>query len=254
MKHESPFGRGAEALEHLWQHWENRRKHRMEGPDRPLHPRGLTIALCREAGTDGTAIAREVGKRLGWPVYDHELLERIAGDMGLQTRLLETVDERRMDWLSEAFQDLMSVPHAYEVTYFHGLVRTVLALGSEGECVIVGRGAAFILPGENTLRVHLVAPLAQRLERIRRRRDLSPRDAKRELERLDAEQSAFIRDHFGRDPGDPRNYDVIVNEARRGMDGCADLIVLASQALQRRASRETRSASSADPAVAANRR
>ena len=43
---------------------------------------------------NGTCIAREVGNGVGWHVYDHELLERIAQDMGLRTVLLESVDER----------------------------------------------------------------------------------------------------------------------------------------------------------------
>ena len=32
----------------------------------------LTIALSRQAGAGGTEVARRVGERLGWPVYDRE--------------------------------------------------------------------------------------------------------------------------------------------------------------------------------------
>src|SRR5438132_7288211 len=43
----------------------------------------LTIALMREAGSQGSQIARAVGAQLDWPVYDQELLNLIAQDRGL---------------------------------------------------------------------------------------------------------------------------------------------------------------------------
>jgi hypothetical protein len=47
---------------------------------------------------------------LGWEVYDRELLEKVAQDIGLRTNLLESVDERRQSWLLEASEALLSEP------------------------------------------------------------------------------------------------------------------------------------------------
>jgi len=44
-------------------------------PGKKLVPQ-ITIAISRQAGSSGADIARAVGARLGWPVYDHELLTR----------------------------------------------------------------------------------------------------------------------------------------------------------------------------------
>src|SRR4051794_33035458 len=41
-------------------------------------PAALTIALSREAGARGATIGRRVGRKLGWAVYDKELLEYMA--------------------------------------------------------------------------------------------------------------------------------------------------------------------------------
>ena len=91
------FSRQAEALERARRHWQMRRK---EAEARSTATTtGITIALAREAGAPGTSVAQEVGKRLGWPVYDHQLLERIAQEMGLRVNLLETIDERRQSWI-----------------------------------------------------------------------------------------------------------------------------------------------------------
>ena len=59
----------------------------------------VTIALMREAGTPGTAVAREVGARLGWQVYDYELLERIANELGLRLSPVSGAGEREPDAL-----------------------------------------------------------------------------------------------------------------------------------------------------------
>src|SRR4051812_35661516 len=73
-------------------------------------PPACTVAIMRQAGTPGTSVAREVGARLGWTVYDHELIELIAQEMGLRTSLLESVDEKHQSWLLECAAALSSVP------------------------------------------------------------------------------------------------------------------------------------------------
>jgi len=82
-----------EAFERTRNQW---RRDRAEGPldDAPARrtPR-YTIAVSREAGSGGASIAREIGRRLGWAVYDHELLDKISAETGLRTELLESLDE-----------------------------------------------------------------------------------------------------------------------------------------------------------------
>jgi hypothetical protein len=110
MDRESASEHLAETLQHLCRHWESRRGAVAAQGGQTLLRHAFTIALSREAGTQGSSIAREVGNRLGWHVYDHELLERIAQDMGLRTTLLESVDERRQSWLLETVEAFLSAP------------------------------------------------------------------------------------------------------------------------------------------------
>jgi cytidylate kinase len=196
--------------------------------------RGLTIALEREAGTFGTSLANELGRRLGWPVYDHELLERIAQEMGLRVSLLESVDERPQHWLQEAFRSFGDAPQVTENAYVRHLVETLLSLGAHGQCVIVGRGAAQILPPESTLRVRLVGPLRHRVVTAARRLHLSESDAARWVHDTDAERVRFVRGHFLKDPTDPAQYDLVLGTSRWSEDDCADLILQAARRLEAR--------------------
>src|SRR5262245_30861718 len=62
----------------------------------------LSVAIAREAGSLGHSVARLLGPKLGWPVYDQEILDKIAEEMRRPPTQLEVVDERPAHWLEEA--------------------------------------------------------------------------------------------------------------------------------------------------------
>jgi cytidylate kinase len=222
-------------LTHLAQHWETRyaASVSLEEPSAPP----WAIALEREAGASGTSIAREVAARLHWLVYDRELLERIAQDMGVRSSLLKSVDERRQPWLQESLETFMDAPMISEAAYLRHLIESVLALATHGQCVIVGRGAPFILPPATTLRVRIVAQLPDRIHRVQQMLHLSHMDAERETARLDQERLRFTKTHFLKDPAAPENYDLVLNSSRFSVTECAGCIIEALHHLQARAER-----------------
>jgi cytidylate kinase len=201
----------------------------------PRLPRPFTVALSREVGAGGTRVANAVGERLRWPVYDQELLVKIAQEMNLRLPLVQSVDERHMSWLEEVMEGWSSAPAISESGFVRHLVETVLALASHGECLIVGRGAAQLLPAATTLRVRLVADLNDRVEFIRRDRNLSREEAARYVAETERERVRFIKGHFGQDPADPHGYDLVLNTSRYPVDDCAELIVAGLRRLEARA-------------------
>jgi cytidylate kinase len=219
--------------------WERRKHTAAEAREPAAPPRPFTVALAREAGAGASTIAEEVGRRLGWAVYDRGLVEHIAREMGLRTHLLQSVDERHQSWLTESAQGFLSAlatgPAVTESAYVRHLVETVLALGAHGECVVVGRGSAHILPAETTLRVRLVSPFKARVARAAAKLGLDAEAAARYVREKDHERVRFIRDHFLRDPEDPRVFDLVINTYRLPVSDCADLILAALRRLQARA-------------------
>ena len=199
--------------------------------------RPFSIAFSREVGSGGTQIAQEVGRRLNWPVYDHELLERLAADLKVDVMQLESVDERPGSWLVECLKSFADVASVTEVKYFHRLIKMLLALGAQGECVIVGRGSVFVLPRETTLRVRVVADLEDRVALVQRERGLSAAEAAQYVASKDRERAKFVRDHFCKDLADPLNYDLVLNASRFSTDDCAALVLDALKLQQARAAR-----------------
>jgi cytidylate kinase len=191
----------------------------------PSAPRAFTIAISREAGANGSAVGRLLGERLGWPVYDYELVERIANDMGLRSELLESVDEKRMSWLQELAESFSSETSVTESAYVRHLVQTLLTLAIHGECIIVGRGANVVVPVDTSLRIRLVAPLRARIATVQERRNVSFEEAQRWIEKTDRERARFIKDHFHKDANAPHLHDLVLNTSRLSLATCAEIIL-----------------------------
>lgn len=224
MNEKSSSERLGEALERAKNHWQRARK------DEPLEtltalPRQLpTIAVSREAGTNGGEISRALGKRLGWAVYDRELLQRIGEEMGLRAKLLESVDEKRSSWLRECLDAFYAVPTINSSTYVKHLTEVILSLSTHGGCVIVGRGAVHILPPQSTFRVRLIAPLNERIRRIEERFGIPHEEAARWIKKTDRERARFVKEFFQKDGSDPHGYDLVLDVSRFTTEECVKLL------------------------------
>ncbi len=193
-------------------------------------PTPITIALSRQAGSGGLEIARAVGAQLDWPVYDHELLDKIAEQKGLSKRLIEHLDERSPHWLEQMFRSFGAKEAQREGSYIQGLVGLLMSLSKQGHCVIVGRGAAQSLPPDSTLSVRVVAPRTDRIAQIQRTKNLSAAEAERWVDKHDRERTRFVQHYFHPSPDDPVQYDLVLNSKRMGQDECVALIVQAARA------------------------
>src|SRR5207253_2128180 len=118
--------------------------------------------------------------------------------------------------------------------YVRHLMETIVSLGAHGECVIVGRGAAEILPAYTSLRVRLVGPREDRIAATSQRLSISLAEATRWIDETDRERVRFVKDYFRKDPTDPNGYDLILNFVRWSVLECAAIIIEALHRMQGR--------------------
>ncbi len=215
--------RHAEALEHVFGYRLNGQKTDVEPSETDLDR--FTIALSREVGTPEQEVAREVGERLGWPVYDREIPARIAEQVHLPLRAVAEIDERRQNWLLECISAFGAHHDLSESRYFHHLVSVIRSMGDRGRCLIVGHGAGFILPSRTTLRVRLIGDRERRVSAFARSMKTDRATAAHRLEEVNRERGRFLRDHFHVDPTQPDHYDLILNTSQWSISECADVIL-----------------------------
>lgn len=197
---------------------------------RPQMPASLTIAISRESGARGDTIGRRVGKKLGWQVYNQEVLEYISQEGSFRDDVTENLSPEAAQWAAERLQLLLREQNLSQHPAILNLAKIVLALGARGEAVLVGRGAGCILPAASTLNVRIVAPLADRIAYMSQWLRLTVEAAAEQVRLRDARRADFLETHFHRRPGDIHHYDMLLNSSFLGEDVCAELIIQAARA------------------------
>jgi len=201
-------------------------------PRQPFTPEAISIAVSREAGSRGGTIALRAAKKLGWHVYHQELLEYLAQEGASRQDPVGSLSEEAAQWANERLETLLRQQSLSQHPSIRELARIVLALGAQGEAVILGRGSGFVLPPETTLHVRVVAPLADRVAYMSQWMRLTMEQAAKQVEMRDQRRAEFILTYFHRQPSEIHYYDLILNSFLLGEETCADLIAEAARAKQ----------------------
>jgi cytidylate kinase len=189
--------------------------------EKVIHP---YLAISRESGADGGRLARLVGEKLGWKVFDRELLDYMAEHFNLSRITLEFVDETVSSWFHEMFGTWLDQQMLSQAEYVSRLGRVVLLAAQYESTIFVGRGAQYILPRERGLLARIIAPLKQRIDRLMERRQCSRQEAERYADATDAGRTAFVHRYFHKDSADPHLYDLVINLERTSLEDAAELL------------------------------
>jgi cytidylate kinase len=193
-------------------------------------PAGLTIAVSREAGSRGNTIGERAARKLGWSVYNQELLEYTAREGVFRSNVREALSPEASRWVDTQLEQLLREQVISQHPSIQELARTVLALGAQGEVVLIGRGAGFLLPRPSTLHVRIIAPVNDRVAYMSQWLRLTWAEAAEQVRQRDSRRAEFLATHFHRQPHDNYQYDMILNSGLLGEDRCAELIVQAARA------------------------
>ena len=203
------------------------RRWQIEGGAGMPQPRGPLVAFSRWAGSDGDEVATRVAEWLDYGFFDAATIDRLAAEPELGAPLdagLDAAQREAVDGRVEAV--LRFAPAAPR-----GLVRLIATLGERGMAVLLGRGAASILPSTRALRVLIVAPETLRAERVAQAQGISLADAKTHVARADATRRAALQELFGIATEDLTHYDLVLNTEALSVEAAAALVV---DALRRR--------------------
>lgn len=192
-----------------------------------LKPRGLTVALTREAGGWGNEIARGVGERLGWQVFGQESLDQLVRDPAAREEILADLPHGAIEWADDQLSRLLRQRQLVQSSLAGETARLLFSLAARGEVVVVGRGAGFILPPESTLHIRVIAPRPERVRSLGDWMRLAPAEAEVEVDTRDAARDHFLKQLHDGDPHDPLLYDITLNSSRLGIETCVRIIVAA---------------------------
>lgn len=186
---------------------------------------GPYITISREYGSGGTELSHLLAEKFGWRVFDREIIEAIAGRTHAREELVARFDEHRQNAMDTYLRNLFTGQRFDNTQYLYHLSQVLLSLAHNGNAVILGRGANFVLPPEAGLRVRVTAPLALRCVRVMHELSCDEKKALQEINRRDKERKDFLQRQFHVPADDACAYDVTINTAQIEMTAAADLLI-----------------------------
>ena len=189
----------------------------------------IIINIGRQFGGGGLGVAYELGKKLGIPVYDKELIAKAAQDSGFSKGIFEESDEKkRLFSLSSIFASRFGDTENYmsDRGLFKMQSETIRKIAEQGSAIIVGRCSDYILRDmECTLDVFLTSPLEVRAARIAERSGLSLEEAEKLAEEKDRNRAEYYNYYTFTDWGVASRYDLCLDSSVLGIEGTADMII-----------------------------
>ncbi|MBE6216575.1 MAG: cytidylate kinase-like family protein [Bacteroidales bacterium] len=190
----------------------------------------IIITIGRQFGAGGKLVADALGRKLGIPVYDSELITRASQDSGFSAELFVRKDEKRSFFsFTSIFANGFSNDqdnYMSENSLFKLQSATISKLAETGSAIIVGRCSDYILRDRtDTLDVFLTAPAEVRALRVSDRAGIPYDDALEMLEKRDKGREEYYNYYTFGDWGKASNYDICVDSSILGIEGTAEFII-----------------------------
>jgi hypothetical protein len=210
-----------------------------EMPVRPFRP-GPAVTVSYQTGAGEHEIASRVAGVLQetesmdtapWTVFDRQLVEQALREHQFPETMAKFIAEDHRNFVEEEIRDILGLhPPAWVIV--PQIAETVLRLANAGHVVLVGRGAVFITSKvPNVFHVRLVAPLPNRIDRVRMTENLSEKAAAKYITKNDRGRNRYLKAYFHGRQDDDLLYDMVINTGRIPYIEAAQLI--AKQAHER---------------------
>ena len=190
----------------------------------------IIITIGRQFGSGGKCVAEVLGRKLGIPVYDQELIMKAAQESGFSAEFFEQSDEKRRFF---SLSSIFATAYSSETENYmsdKGLFRiqceTIRNIAGQGSAVIVGRCSDYVLRDmENKLDVFLTSPLEKRAARVAERQGIDYAKALETVEREDRNREEYYNYYTFGNWGIASNYDLCIDSDKLGDEGTADMII-----------------------------
>lgn len=203
---------------------------------------GITISSAYGAG--GGVVAPRVAERLGYKMLDRAISARVAGE--LQVSLEEAQEgERKLSFADRFFRNLapladtisggaaIAAADGAAAEEFRTEANKIMCESLADGAVILGRGGAAALQDRtDVLRIRLYGSREERIRAAEKFGEgrVSPEQAEKNLEEVDAARAKYVQHLYGRDIDDPTLYHLQLNTPLLELEQCVTMIVDAYRA------------------------
>lgn len=181
------------------------------------------ITISREFGSGGRYIGEQLANRLGYELYDRDLISKVIERTLLPESLVVAYNE--------ALQKDQMVSNFYfrdtsvNDTIIEAQRQIILEIAEKKNCIIVGRCANYYLrEWDGILNVFIESDPHARLKRISMLHDCSMEKAEKMRDDYDKKRRLYYQYCTNRSWADRADYDIVLNSNQIGLDKCVDIL------------------------------
>lgn len=196
------------------------------------------ITIGRQFGSGGKDVGKLIAESLGIPFYDKELVELAAKKSNISYEAVKEIDERATNSLLYSIVTGsfgvkgLNAPLFYEMPmndkFFIAQSEVIKELAQQGDCVIVGRCADYVLSSEedvDVVSVFLYSPMDFRTLRVAESMNLTTNRAKDYIQKTDKQRRTYYDYYTSHEWGKMQNYDICINTQKTGIEKAAEMVV-----------------------------
>ena len=190
----------------------------------------VIITIGRQFGSGGHEIGKKLAADLNYQLFDKELLKMQAQHSGIAEKVLESYDESPTNSLlysivMDVYPSMNYVGTSLNQQIYQAQFDTIRKLKDVGDCVIVGRGADYILRDyEKLVTVFIHADLDERIRRVAEYEHISEDKAKDLILKADKKRASFYNFQTENKWGHASSYQLCINSSSVGYDGAVQMI------------------------------
>jgi cytidylate kinase len=205
----------------------------------------MIVSISRELGAGGGSIGEVLARELGAVLLDERaIIERLADRHGISPDYLARTCEHPPTFGESLIADLARasamlpfntewrMPDDPIIDRVRSLV---FECAEQGHVVVIGHGGVSLLgwrpAGVRVLAILLQASTGWRVEQLARRCAIDLAEAQRRIARTDAARKRYLRHYFDNDMYDSRQYDLVLNTERLGLELAIALATQAARAV-----------------------
>jgi len=198
-------------------------------PDLPkFNPADMEIiTISRTTGCGARQIADRLAEKLGYKVWDSEIMISICQNMELSKSQYNLKDEKDFALGKNYMGDFFDDKGLNNFTYKKELTKLLYTICLNNKAIIIGRGANFYI--KNALHVRLDADINKRITKIAEDLNSSRIVAKNFIQKTDKARENFVKTCFGKERVKNFKYDITLDTDNFTYDDVCKIIMVAME-------------------------
>lgn len=203
----------------------------------------FVISINRELGSGGRTVGEKLAQKLGVSFYDKALIKALEEKYNLTAEEIEALKGRSHSWWADFKRviglgyslsnnpdykpSLINEPDLLTTDEMYRAECEILnGMAADESCIIAGRSGFYIFRNHpNHLSILIQASMEQRVQRLVRKRDITPEQAETIIKEVDTMRDNYITKYTGTNRYDARYYDLVINMDGKTEDQVVDLIL-----------------------------